>query len=190
MEETVQLAADVNALGTFDAVIHNAGVYRAPGKLILAVNTLAPYLLTCLIRKPKRLIYLGSSSHRSGDPGLNKLESNPQRISYGDSKLHDIILSKAVARIWPDVYSNAVDPGWVPTKMGGPGAPDDLEQGYQTQTWLAVSEDGNAKVSGRYFFHKKEAYHLPEADDIRVQERFLALCERMTGVPFPLGESN
>ena len=185
IEETKQLAVDVNALGAFDAVIHNAGVYRAPGKLILAVNTLAPYILTCLIQKPNRLIYLSSGSHRGGDPGLRKLEVNPEQISYGDSKLHDIILSMAVARRWPDVYANALDPGWVPTKMGGPGAPDDLEKGYLTQTWLAVSDDESAKVSGRYFFHQKEKHYRPEADDVKVQEKFLALCERLTDIRFP-----
>ena len=55
IEETLKLADQVNALGSFDAVIHNAGVYRASSKEIFYVNNLAPYILTCLIRKPKRL---------------------------------------------------------------------------------------------------------------------------------------
>jgi hypothetical protein len=38
-----------------------------------------------------------------------------------------------------------MDPGWVPTRMGEYGAPDDLQKGYETQVWLAVSEDGKAK---------------------------------------------
>ena len=91
----------------------------------------------------------------------------------------------AVARKWPDVYSNAVDPGWVPTKMGGRGAPDDLEKGYETQVWLAVSNDEKAKVSGRYLFHQKERHHNPEADDVQLGERFIKLCEEITGVSFP-----
>src|SRR5688572_22753043 len=57
LEETKSLAAQVNALGKFDAVIHNAGVYQVPNKQIVAVNTLAPYTLTCLINRPKRLVY-------------------------------------------------------------------------------------------------------------------------------------
>src|SRR3954465_14128651 len=44
----------------------------------------------------------------------------------------------AVARLWPDVYGNAVDPGWVPTRMGGSGAPDDLRLGHLTQEWLGT----------------------------------------------------
>jgi NAD(P)-dependent dehydrogenase (short-subunit alcohol dehydrogenase family) len=105
------------------------------------------------------------------------------RINYSDSKLHDLILAKAVARKWPDVFSNAVEPGWVPTKMGGPGAPDSLQKGFETQVWLAVSEE--ARDSGRYFFHQKEARYLKEADNIGLQEQFLEKCEQITGVHFP-----
>ncbi|HYJ44980.1 MAG TPA: SDR family NAD(P)-dependent oxidoreductase, partial [Pyrinomonadaceae bacterium] len=56
IEETKQLASKVNATGTFDAVIHNAGVYNTSAKEIFTVNTLAPYILTCLMKKPGRLI--------------------------------------------------------------------------------------------------------------------------------------
>ena len=81
--------------------------------------------------------------------------------------------------------SNVVDPGWVPTKMGGRGAPDDLKKGYETQVWLAVSNDEKAKLSGRYFFHEKERHHNPEADNVQLQERFLNLCKEMTSVSLP-----
>lgn len=183
MEETKQLAEEVNALGRFDAIIHNAGVYQVSNDLIFAVNTVAPYILTCLIQKPKRLVYLSSGMHLSGDPSLKNMEAG--RVSYSDSKLHDIILSMAVARKWQDVYANAVDPGWVPTKMGGHGAPGNLQKGYETQAWLAGSDDDEAKVSGGYFYHKKQKRHLPEAADAGVQEKFLKLCEQITGVHFP-----
>ncbi len=185
MEETKKLADEVNALGAFDAVIHNAGVYRVPSKLIFAVNTLAPYILTCLIQKPKRLIYLGSGMHLHGHPNLDNFTKDISRISYSDSKLHVLMLSMAVARKWQEVYSNAVDPGWVPTKMGGHGAPDNLQKGYETQAWLAVSNDEQARVTGRYFHHKREVRYNPEATDVTLQEKFLKLCEGITGVPFP-----
>ncbi|MEZ4727076.1 MAG: hypothetical protein R3E79_08085 [Caldilineaceae bacterium] len=90
----------------------------------------------------------------------------------------------AVARLMGDVYANAVDPGWVPTKMGGPGASDDLQKGYETQTWLAVSNESSAKVSGRYFYHRTERRYNPQASDVTLQERFLSLCRELTGVPF------
>ena len=185
IEETKRLASDVNALGRFDAVIHNAAVYQTATETLFAVNTLAPYILTCLIEKPRRLIYMSSGMHMQGEAKLNSFKTDPGRITYSDSKLHMLMLAKAVARHWPDVYANALDPGWVPTKMGGPGAPDSLQKGYETQVWLAVSDDPEAKVSGRYFHHKKETPHNPEADDTSSQEKFLSLCEEITGVPFP-----
>ncbi len=181
IKETTKLAEEVDNLGIFDAVIHNVGVYRASGQEILVVNTLAPYILTCLIKKPKRLIYLSSGMHFGGNPDLRNMKTG--RVSYSDSKLHDLLLAKAVARKWPDAYSNAVDPGWVPTKMGGSGAPDNLQKGYETQVWLAVGED--AEISGRYFFHKNESRHLKVADSERLQDEFLELCQQITGIGFP-----
>jgi len=183
MKETRQLAADVNALENFDAIIHNAGVYHASAEQIFAVNTLAPYLLTCLIRKPERLIYLSSGMHLQGDPNLKKLRR--KSITYSDSKLHVVMLILAVARLWPTVFANAVDPGWVPTKMGGAGAPDDLEKGYKTQTWLATSDDAEACVSGHYFYHQKQSSFAKEAEDLAVQNEFLSICEEFTGVTIP-----
>lgn len=185
IEETKNVALQVNALGTFDAVIYNAGVYQTSSKQILSVNILAPYILTCLIQKPKRLIYLSSGMHMQGKAKLESFKIDVNRINYSDSKLHMMMLCKAVARKWSDVYANAVDPGWVPTKMGGRGAPDDLQKGYETQVWLAVSDDEKAKVSGRYFFHQKERRYNPEADNLQLQERFLNLCREITGVSFP-----
>lgn len=198
IEETKALASRANASGTFDAVIHNAGVYRVSGKtlsvddlpVLFAVNSLAPYILTCLIKKPERLIYLSSGMHLRGDPSLDNLPVGTNRssyVTYSDTKLHDVILSMAVARKWADVYSNAVDPGWVPTKMGGAGAPESLEKGFQTQVWLAVSNDAEATVNGHYFHHKRQAHHLPAAKAATVQEKFLALCEQITGVRFNEG---
>lgn len=185
IDQTKKLADDVNALGNFDAVIHNAGVYQVSGKIILTVNSLAPYILTCLIQKPKRLIYMSSGMHKSGDASLKYFDTSNDRITYSDSKLHNVILGMFVARKWPDVYSNSVNPGWVPTKMGGRGAPDDLNKGAETQVWLAVSDDERAKVSGRYFKHKKEQSYRPEADDIAIQERYIKQCEKISGVSFP-----
>lgn len=185
IDETKNVADAANAWGRFDAVIHNAGVYQAPPREVFLVNTIAPYLLTCLIRKPKRVIYLSSSMHLQGRANLEQFKETAGRISYSDSKLHVLMLCLAVARKWSDVYANAVDPGWVPTKMGGRGAPDDLQKGYETQTWLAVSDDPRAKVGGRYFHHQAEKPYNPQAGDVMLQERFLSLCGEITGIAFP-----
>jgi NAD(P)-dependent dehydrogenase (short-subunit alcohol dehydrogenase family) len=185
LDQTIELAAKVNALRPFDAVIHNAGVYQTTGEQIFAVNTLAPYVLTVLIHRPQRLVYLSSGMHRGGRAKLDKFVDGVSQITYSDSKLHVVMLAKAVARRWPQVYSNALDPGWVPTKMGGKGAPDDLQKGFETQTWLAASDDPASKVTGQYFHHKKQQTPNPEADDVQSQERFLTLCAQITGIGFP-----
>jgi NAD(P)-dependent dehydrogenase (short-subunit alcohol dehydrogenase family) len=119
IDATKHVAEQANALGRFDAVIHNAGVYQAPPEDIFRVNILAPYLLTCLIHKPRRMIYLSSGMHLQGRANLEHFTKDSSRISYSDSKLYVVMLCMAIARTWLDVYANAVDPGWVPTKMGG-----------------------------------------------------------------------
>lgn len=123
--------------------------------------------------------------HLQGRPNFDNFSKDTNRITYSDSKLHVLILSMAVSRKWPDVYLNTVDPGWVPTKMGGHGAPDDLKKGYETQVWLAVSDENQAKVSGRYFYHQKHRSYNAAADDSIYQERLLHLCAEITGVTFP-----
>ena len=196
---TKHVAEQANELGLFYAVIHNAGVgYRESHRIqtidelpqVFAVNSLAPYLLTCLIRKPRRLIYISSSMHRSGDPTLKDLTWNARpwdgSSAYADSKLHNVILAFAVARKLPSVSSNALEPGWVPTKMGGPGAPDSLEEGVQTQVWLATSQEKEALVSGKYFYHQKLRNFHPAAADAAIQERYLSECARLSGVSFPM----
>ncbi len=183
MEEVKNLATEANRLGTFDTIIHNAGVYQVPGNVIFAVNTLAPYILTCLIHRPQRLIYLSSGMHMQGKAKFTNLDI--KRVTYSDSKLHINILMMAIARKWPNVFANAVNPGWVPTKMGGAGAPDSLEKGYQTQAWLAASDDPEAKVTGHYFYHKKQKPQRPEANDQNIQEEFISMCEQYTDVRFP-----
>lgn len=192
--ETRRVAEQVNAIGRMDAVIHNAGAYSTSGRsptpedhpAILAVNTLAPYLLTALIERPDRLIYLSSGMHRSGVASLRDIEWRDRRWNstqaYSDSKLHVTALAFAAARCWPDVLSNAVDPGWVATKMGGPGAPDDFDEGYLTQTWLAVSNDPAARVSGRYWHHRRQKTAAREASDSRFQDQLCTRLAELTGV--------
>jgi NAD(P)-dependent dehydrogenase (short-subunit alcohol dehydrogenase family) len=195
IEATRALARQANEAGPFEAVIHNAGVYRSGAERqqtvdglddTFAVNVLAPYLLTALIEGPQRLIYLSSGLHQGGDPDLSDPQWRQRRWSgpqaYANSKLFDVVLAFAVARLLPHVLSNAVDPGWVPTKMGGPSAPDDPEQGVATQVWLAVSDEPGAKVTGRYFHHKRTQAAHRAASDVGVQDAFLATCEELTGV--------
>lgn len=196
--QTTSLADQGNDLGRFDAVIHNAGVgYREKRRAdtgeghahVLAVNVLAPYLLTALMTPPGRLVYLSSGMHRGGDARLSDIDWTDRRWdgaqAYSDSKLFDAALAAAMARRWPSVLSNAVEPGWVPTKMGGPGAPDDLDQAHLTQTWLAVSTEPAAMVSGRYFYHQALRAPSPVVDDPAFHDVLLARLADLTGVALP-----
>jgi NAD(P)-dependent dehydrogenase (short-subunit alcohol dehydrogenase family) len=147
------------------------------------VNIVAPYLLTALLPDPRRLIYLSSGSHLSGHPSLGGVDWQGRRAgSYADSKLFVTTLAAAVARLRPDVLSNAVDPGWVPTKMGGPNAPDDLNLGHQTQQWLATSDDPQARTSGGYWYHRQRRQPHPAVHDESFQNRLLQTLDQETGI--------
>ena len=196
--ESRSVADQVNAHGRFDAVIHNAGIgYRESRKVttvdghaqVLAVNVLAPYLLTALIERPDRLVYLSSGMHRGGTPSADDLDWNRRRWhgsqAYSDSKLYDTVLAFAIARRWPDVLSNAVDPGWVATKMGGPGARDDLSLAPVTQAWLAVSDDPAATVSGQLFYHQRPREVHPAVRSRQFQDELLGALAELTGTKLP-----
>jgi NAD(P)-dependent dehydrogenase (short-subunit alcohol dehydrogenase family) len=189
------VAAQVNELGRFDAVIHNAGIgYRETRRVetdpgvpnIFAVNVLAPYILTALIERPDRLVYLSSGTHHGVRLRMDDLLWTTRAWSgfsaYAESKLCDVLLAFAVARRWKDVKSNALEPGWVPTKMGGPSAPDDLQQGCTTQAWLATSGDPLARSTSGYFYHQRPRAPNPVASDLKTQEELIAECRRISGV--------
>jgi NAD(P)-dependent dehydrogenase (short-subunit alcohol dehydrogenase family) len=193
--ETRRVAEQVNAIGRMDAIIHNAGVYLTADRAatpeghptVFAVNTLAPYILTARIERPGRLIYLSSGMHRDGNASLDDADWRERRWNasqaYSDSKLHVTALALVVARRWPDVLSHAVDPGWVPTRMGGAGAPDDLEQGHLTQTWLAASDDPAATATGGYWHHRRRQAPAAAASDPVFQDALCARLAELSGVP-------
>jgi NAD(P)-dependent dehydrogenase (short-subunit alcohol dehydrogenase family) len=195
--ETRSIAEQVNAIGRMDAIIHNAGIYRERSRgstleghaTLLAVNTLASYILTALIERPDRLVYLSSGLHRSGEGSLPDIDWTRRPWdsagAYAESKLHVAALAVALARLWPGVLSNAVDPGWARTRMGGPGAPVDLETGQRTQTWLAVSTEPAAKVSGRYWHHLRREQPAREVTDPAFQDQLIASLANLTGVALP-----
>jgi NAD(P)-dependent dehydrogenase (short-subunit alcohol dehydrogenase family) len=191
------VAERVNKLGRFDAVIHNVAVgYREGHHLtedglphVFAINTLSAYILTALIQRPKRLVYLSSGMHHRVDAHLEDILWTKRRwdgsAAYAESKLHDTMLAFAVARRWPEVSSNALEPGWVPTKMGGAGAPDDLDQAHLTQAWLASGDDPKSRGTGKYFYHLKRMEPNPQARDPALQDRLIAICAEVSGVHLP-----
>lgn len=181
LDDVHRLAEEANSLGRCDAVIHNAGVISGPS--ILPVNVVAPYVLTAELDRPGRLIYLSSSDHHGGTADLTGADWSGSRRTntYSDSKLFVTALATAIARLWPDVSSNAVDPGWVPTKMGGPAASDDLRLGHLTQVWLATSESPEALVSGRYWRHQRARSPHPAVHDEHFQAALLEALAQHTG---------
>jgi NAD(P)-dependent dehydrogenase (short-subunit alcohol dehydrogenase family) len=193
-----QVAARVNEIGRFDAVIHNAAVgYREDHHLtadglphVFAINTLSAYILTALIERPHRLVYLSSGMHHHADASLDDILWKRRRwngsTAYAESKLHDATLAFTLARRWPDVFSNAMEPGWVPTKMGGAGAPDDLDQAHLTQAWLAASDAPEARVTGQYSYHLCPPAPNPQANNAALQDRLVAICAERSGVPLPV----
>jgi NAD(P)-dependent dehydrogenase (short-subunit alcohol dehydrogenase family) len=198
LEQTRRLAAQASAGGAFDAVIHNAGVGggapRREGtedglERIFQVNTVAPYVLTALLPRPRRLVYLTSGLESRGRADLDDLQRERRAWdgmqAYSDSKLYDVMLAFAVARLWPDVLSTAVDPGWIRTRMGGPNATDDVRDGASTQVWLATSDDDGALVTGTYLRRRRVLRANPQASDVELQEGLLARLADLTGVTLP-----
>ena len=192
------VAERVNRLGRFHAVIHNAGIgYREPRRVetelgvpsVFAVNVLAPYVLTTMIERPDRLIYLSSGMHHGVEPRMDDLlwTKRPWNgaSAYAESKLCDLLIAFAVARLWRNVLSNALEPGWVPTKMGGPSAPGDMSEAHLTQVWLAVSDDPLARSSGEYFYHQQLRAPNPVARDVKAQDELISECARISGVALP-----
>ena len=104
--QTRHVAEQVNAIGPHDAIIHNVAVgYREPRRIetsdglshLFAINVLAPYLLTALIDRPKRLVYLSSGMHTGGNSSFKDPQWAKRRWSgaqaYSDSKLLDVVLA-------------------------------------------------------------------------------------------------
>ncbi|RJU00269.1 SDR family NAD(P)-dependent oxidoreductase [Arthrobacter frigidicola] len=179
-----RIAAELAGQAPLDAVIHNVGVWS--GRDVMPVNIIAPYLLTALLPLPGRLIYLSSGSHFDGRPRLGGVDWQGRGVgSYGDSKLYVTTLAAAIARLFPDVLSNSVDPGWVPTRMGGAGAPDSLELGHRTQEWLAASDDPEAYTSGGYWYHQHRQEPHPSVHDTAFQDDLLSSLADETGERLP-----
>lgn len=207
--EVAGLAASANAIGTFDAVIQNAGVGGyPPGRMqtedghahTLAVNVLAPYLLTAWMHRPGRIVYLTSGLQQGAGTDLSDLDWVRRPWdgfqAYCESKLFDATLAAAVARRWPQVCATSASPGWVPTDMGGAGAPDDLAEGSRTQAWLAVSGDEEAARSGAMYYHGQavlvpgdgaRALH-PAVGTVTFQDALLDALAGLTGVVLPGGD--
>jgi NAD(P)-dependent dehydrogenase (short-subunit alcohol dehydrogenase family) len=195
LQETKKLADDINKLGTFDCIIHNAGLYRGSFRktpegipALVAVNTIAPYVLASLITRPKRMVFLSSEMHQSGSGNLDDVlyakrgeRGYNDGSAYCDSKLHNVMFAKALARRWPDVRVSSMDPGWVATKMGGSMAPGSADKAVETYVMLAEGEEKGG--NGSYYRPgRQEDRSKATADDEKKQDRLLEICAEFSGV--------
>ncbi|KAE8355109.1 putative short chain dehydrogenase/ reductase [Aspergillus coremiiformis] len=195
--DTRKLAEEANAIGTFDAIILNAGLLYGPFRktpdtgvpAMVFVNVIASYILSCLVKQPKRLIFIASALHRDANPNVKDIfwfergEKEFQDFpAYCDSKLHVMLLANAVARRFNSTSVTAVHPGWVPTKIGGHDAPDKLEDGVETYVMLAEG-DYDQSLTGVYFEPKKKIGEpLEVTADEHLQEVVVKACEDVTGL--------
>ena len=184
-DHALAIAEEANTIGAFDAVIHNAGVFSGPD--LFAVNVVAPYILTAAMRPAKRSIFVSSSMHMAGSIDLSAVDFDIARTgSYEDSKLYVTTLAMLLAQRRPATMSHAVDPGWVPTRMGGPAATGSLESGHRTQEWLATThEDFVTPRTGGYWHHERASTPSRAAHDLRFQGRLAKKLAIHTGIPLP-----
>jgi NAD(P)-dependent dehydrogenase (short-subunit alcohol dehydrogenase family) len=191
--ETKKLGAEANRHGPYDSIIHNAGIgFGATSSreitadkisAVFAVNTLAPYILSCVMDRPKRLLFMSSDSHYGGD---NSLKGITTSHSYGDSKLHDMMLANAFARRWGGVQVLSMHPGWVRTKMGGSMAPGGIEAPTKCLAEWAVGEGRFSEIDSGSFF-SPDGIERPDeaAGNLKKQDELLKVCEEVSGVAVP-----
>jgi NAD(P)-dependent dehydrogenase (short-subunit alcohol dehydrogenase family) len=134
-----------------DVLVNNAGVYPTTPLLRVAEAELAEALQanalgawrTCRAFVPAmrdrgwgRVVNVSTGyAHLGGPP--------PGAGAYGWSKTALNVLTRMIAaEAGPRVLVNAVDPGWVATRMGGEGAPSTVAEGADTVVWLATLPDG------------------------------------------------
>ncbi len=148
-------------------------------EMTLAVNHLAPFLLTNLLfdvlkaSAPARIINISSNVERIGTINFDDLQSEKRYISiraYAQAKLATMLFTYELAQRLEGtgITVNAVTPGPVATKFGSNGKhimnrvfpllfrfARSAEEGAQTAIYLASSSMVEG-VTGRAFYHSKE----------------------------------
>jgi len=194
LASTRTLAGQLREHGPLDVLVHNAGVWLRDGgpsvtgdgfETTFAVNVLAPHLLTSLVADllTDRLLWLGSGLAASGRPKPTALgASREPRQAYADSKACDVALAIGWGRRLPGITSAAIDPGWVKSKLAGPGAPGSTEQGADTVAWCCTT---GQLATASYWKDRAPAQVPGRLRDAGLQDALVEQCDRLAGLADP-----
>jgi NAD(P)-dependent dehydrogenase (short-subunit alcohol dehydrogenase family) len=195
-----------------NVLVNNAGLispHRAGSadgiELTIAVNHLAPFLLTNLLldrlkgSAPSRIVTVASTAHHGSwlDPAT--MADPPQWTplsAYGRSKLCNILFTRALARrlAGTGVVATCLHPGVIATQIGNhAGGLASLgwriakpflkspREGAATSLFLATVPDP-APFAGAYVVGTKIAETDPAARDDRLSEQLWAESARLVGL--------
>ncbi len=173
-----------------DVLANNAGALFASRQVTsegfertFALNHLAPFLLTNLLRESLRggrVVTTASDAHKSGVLDLDDLQSQKSYAAmkvYGTSKLCNILFTRELAKRAPELHANCFHPGvvrtgfgkndngvWkVLTTLGGPFFRSP-KRGAKSLVWLAVSH-GASDLDGEYVVDEKVQTPSAQAQD-------------------------
>jgi retinol dehydrogenase-12 len=210
------LMADVRSLAEeirgrharIDVLANNAGAVFATRRdtvegfeRTLALNHLAPFLLTSLLRdrlSGGRVVTTSSTAHRAGHVNFDDLQSAsayaPMR-TYSMTKLCNILFTRELARRSPEIHANCFHPGVVRTGFGKNetglikffltlGSPflRSPQRGARSLVWLARSDEASA-LTGAYVVDEKVRRPSAEAQDDSLAARLWARSAELVDVP-------
>ena len=195
-----------------DVLVNNAGLYKTRRtetpdgiEMTLAVNYLAPFLLTNLLldllkkSAPSRVINVSSEAERWGKIDLDDLQSERRYRGfpvYGKSKLANIMFTYELAERLrgTGVTANCMHPGSVNTNMGknerGVGMllfrafkpfMRSPKKGADTLVYLAASPDVQGRT-GEYFIDREVAIPSKQAYDGTLREQLWEASEELTNL--------
>ena len=183
-------------------LVHNAGVFMKQRQLspdgfelTFAVNHLAPFLLTALLRglltdsAPARVVTVSSVAHQRARLEFDNLQGERSfdgYRAYATSKLANVLFAfELAARLRMDrVTSNALHPGVVTTKLlyegfGTTGI--NPADGARTSVFLASSPEVEG-ITGMYYENSRPARVAPAAEREELREKLWTVSEQLTGL--------
>ena len=157
---------------------------------VVAVNVLAPYLLTALINRPARLIYLSSGMHTSGRARPRRPRLGPPHVGRCPGLLR---LQAATSPPSPPP-----SPGTGPTRAATPSTPAGSRHAWAAHTPPTTSPSATTPKSGwppatnrpptttgKYWYHRQVGTPAAAVNDTGFQDHLLETLERITGVRLP-----